>query len=168
MFWQLWSLVLSHGLAPNGLPWSPGWHVCSTCLQLCLSLCKPGIKCKSAQARMTGEKGDVFPGSQRRFLFLYPDDGVRVAWLYCVSHMCITTLFFPCKKNGAQLKSTFSLLDLPSRSHFWYLATSTSQGPWEGEHQGQKLSYGSEKRIFPFSGKEEEGRWLINRSCKLP
>lgn len=151
MFWQLWSLVLSHGLVPNGLPWSPGWHVCSTCLQLCLSLCKTGIKCKSMQARMTGQRGNI---SARLPNKIQIDDRVRVAQLYHILHMCINILF-PCRKKRVQLKGTFSLLDLPSRSHFWYLETSTSQGPWEGEHQGQKPPYGSEERTFPFSWKGE-------------
>lgn len=116
MFWQLWSSVLSHGWVPNGLPWSPGWHVCPTCLQLCLSLCKAGIKCKSMQARMTGERGNIFPGSQIRFLFYTSVTECKL--LSCTPYYTCALTFLPVKRKIAQLKGTFSLLDLPSRSHF--------------------------------------------------
>lgn len=151
MFWQLWSLVLSHGLVPNGLPWSPGWHVCSTCLQLCLSLCKTGIKCKSMQARMTGQRGNIFARLPNKIQI---DDRMRVAQLYHIWHMCINTLF-PVKRKKVQLKGTFFFLDLSSRSHFWYLETSTSQGPWEGEHQGQNPHMAQRKELFLSAGKGE-------------
>lgn len=101
MFWQLWSLVLSHGLVPNGLPWSPGWHVCSTCLQLCLSLCKAGIKSKSMQARMMRKRGNIIPGSPKRFPLLYLDDRVQVAWLCHLLCVCLHTIFTVRRKNGA-------------------------------------------------------------------
>jgi len=52
------------------------------------------------QARMTGERGNVLPGSQIRFLFPYLDDRVRVASLYYLLHMCINILF-PCKKKNS-------------------------------------------------------------------
>lgn len=37
-----------------------------------------------------------------------------------------------------QLKGMFFLPDLLSSSHLRYLETCTSEGPGEGEHQGQK------------------------------
>lgn len=67
------------------------------------------------QARITGQRGNIFARLPNK---IQTDDRVRVAQLYHILHMCINTLFHCKKKKKVQLKGTFSLLDLPSRSHF--------------------------------------------------
>lgn len=68
-------------------------------------------------------------------------------------YTCALTYFFPVKRRKG---ATFFLLDLPSRSHFRYLETSTSQGPWEGEHQGQKTHMARRKELFLSAGKKNK------------
>lgn len=66
---------------------------------------------------------------------------------------CALTYFFPVKSRKGAI---FFLSDLPSRSHFRYLETSTSQGPWEGEHQGQKSHMAQRKELFLSAGKKNK------------
>lgn len=55
-----------------------------------------------------------------------------------------------------QLQGVFFLPDLPSSSHFRYLETSTSEGPGEGEHQGQKPHTAQRKEPFLSAGKKNK------------